>query len=340
MTPLSEGVLKGERVAISKAISSIENRDEKSSQLLNELFSHTGRAFVIGITGPPGTGKSSLVDHLARIYRSKGSRVAILAVDPSSPVSGGAILGDRVRMLNHALDPGVYIRSMASRGDEGGLSRAARNAIRVLDAAGNDVVIVETVGIGQAEVEIVSIADVTIVVLMPELGDEIQAAKAGLMEIGDIFVINKSDLPGSDRVIYNLQPALSSKDGWKQVAVKVSAKNGTGLDELVSEFEEFRKFYAEKKSGARKKSNISKELIRNISQVLSERAETELKNDKEFDNIVNQVVERKLDPGNATSILVERFLPKSPELKNIKHNNGVEWRKVKDLRRTKSDKRR
>jgi LAO/AO transport system kinase len=305
---LASGVLKGDRVSISKAISSIEDRDENSRDLMSELYPRTGRALIVGITGPPGTGKSSLVNELAKVYRSKGKTVAILAVDPSSPISGGAILGDRVRMLDHSLDSGVYIRSMASRGDEGGLSRAARNAIRVLDAAGYDIVIVETVGIGQAEVEIVSVADLVIVVLMPELGDEVQAVKAGLMEIADIFAVNKSDLPGADKVIYNLHSILNSHDSSSQVALKVSAKTGMGIEELANKIDEFQKGEKTELRGKRKMKNLADELVRNVALNLFENAEARLKNDPQFKEIVAKVGERKLDPESATDLLVERLV--------------------------------
>ena len=306
LSELIERVLKGDRSAISKAISAIENRDEGSDDLLKKLFPHTGHAFIIGITGPPGTGKSSLVDRLVRIYRSNGSKVAVLAVDPTSPVSGGAILGDRVRMLEHSLDPGVYIRSMASRGDEGGLSRAARNAIRVMDAARNDIIIAETVGIGQAEVEIVQVADLVIVVLMPELGDEIQAVKAGLMEIGDIFAVNKSDLPGSDKVIYNLESILSSKEEWDQSSIKVSAKTGEGLEDLVALIEKYRTIFGSSEAAKKRKLvNLSNELMRNVGFVLSQRAEESLRGGRELQGVVSKVANRELDPESATKILIE-----------------------------------
>jgi LAO/AO transport system kinase len=307
LSELSERVLKGDRIAISKTISAIENRDKGSDNLLKTLFPHTGHAFIIGVTGPPGTGKSSLVDKLAKIFRSNGNKVAILAVDPTSPVSGGAILGDRVRMLEHSLDPGVYIRSMASRGDEGGLSRAARNAIRVMDAAGNDIIIAETVGIGQAEVEIVQVADIVIVVLMPELGDEIQAIKAGLMEIGDIFAVNKCDLPGSDKVIYNLESILSLKGQWEQASVKVSAKTGEGIEELVNIIEKYRKSFASSETAKKRKlESLSDELIRNVGFVLSEKAEQSLRGSSELESVVSKVAKRELDPESATKILLER----------------------------------
>jgi LAO/AO transport system kinase len=316
LNAIASGVLKGERVSISKAITSIENRDENSRLLMSELFPHTGKAYVVGITGPPGTGKSSLVSELAKVYRSRGHKVAILAVDPSSPISGGAILGDRVRMLDHSLDSGVYIRSMASRGDEGGLSRAARNAIRVLDAAGFDLILVETVGIGQAEVEIVSVAALVIVVLMPELGDEIQAVKAGLMEIADIFAVNKSDLPGADKVIYNLHSILSSRDGSSQTALKVSAKTGMGIDELANKIDEFRKLQIEDYMNQKRMKHLADELVRNVALNLYETAESKMRNNPEFKRIVAKVAERKLDPESATDLLVERLLGQSSKAKS------------------------
>jgi LAO/AO transport system kinase len=317
VSELSEGVLKGDRIAISKTISALEDRAKGSEDILKKIFHHTGRAFVIGVTGPPGTGKSSLVDRIAKVYRSTGNKVAILAVDPTSPISGGALLGDRVRMLEHSLDPGVYIRSMASRGDEGGLSRAARNAIRVLDAAGNDIIVAETVGIGQAEVEIVEVADLVIVVLMPELGDEIQAIKAGLMEIGDIFVVNKSDLPGSDKVVYNLEGILSSRGDWKQTTIKVSAKTGAGLEDLVALIEKYRKDYAASESARKRKlASLSDELIRNVCFAFSEKADQLLRGSRELESVVSKVASRELDPESGTRVLLQSL---SGNSKHEKH---------------------
>ncbi len=308
MSELSRGVLKGDRLAVSKAISAVENHTEDYASLLKDIFPHTGHAFVIGVTGPPGTGKSSLVDCLLKVYRARGNKVAVLAVDPTSPVTGGAILGDRVRMISHTLDEGVYIRSMASRGDEGGLSRAAMNTIRVLDAAQNDIVFLETVGIGQAEVEVVRVADLVIVVLMPELGDEVQAAKAGLMEIGDIFAVNKSDLPGTDKVLYNLRSVLAMKSGWRQSAVKVSAKTGEGLEEIVSKIDEYRALYEKSESlKSRKLRNMSEELKQNVSAALVEYVSTKLEGSKDVEDLAEKVIARKMDPESATRILLERF---------------------------------
>jgi len=244
-------------------------------------------------------------------YRRKGSKVAVLAVDPSSPLTGGAILGDRVRMLEHSLDSGVYIRSMASRGDDGGLSRASKDAVRVLDAAGFDKVFVETVGIGQTEVEIVDVADTVIVVLMPELGDEIQAAKAGLVEIGDIFAINKSDLPGADKVLFNLGPVLSIKEsGWNQVAIKVSAKSSEGLDELTTAIDNHRIFLRESgKSTSESHKELTKELTRRIGYIVVSDLNLALPKDVQFNSLLEKLQKREIDPDSAARQIAQKYLP-------------------------------
>src|SRR5579875_4048431 len=205
MDELSRGVLIGDRKAVSKAITLVENRVPGYLDLLSKIFPSTGKAFVVGITGPPGTGKSTLVDRLITAFRSRGLKVGVLAVDPSSPVSGGALLGDRVRMQDHATDSGVFIRSMASRGQLGGLSAATPQALRVLDAAGFDLILIETVGVGQAEVDIASLADSTIVLVAPGMGDAIQAAKAGILEVADIFAVNKADRPQAQQTVRDLR---------------------------------------------------------------------------------------------------------------------------------------
>ena len=311
MTSLSERVLNGDRNSVSKAISIVEIGELDYSSLIRELYPNTGRAHIVGVTGPLGTGKSSLVDQLVKRYREKGSRVAVLAVDPSSPLTGGAILGDRVRMLEHSLDPGVYIRSMASRGDEGGLSRATNDAVIVLDAAGFDLVFVETVGIGQTEVEVVDVADTVIIVLMPELGDEIQAAKAGLVEIGDIFAINKSDLPGADRVLYNLGSALSAKEsGWNQVAIKVSVKSSEGLSELIGAIEKHAAFFKEPgKSSFVRTKRLARELSRRIENIVVANLAVSLSNSEEFSSLLEKLVRKEIDPDTAAREIAQKYLP-------------------------------
>jgi LAO/AO transport system kinase len=309
MLPLTKRVFTGDRRAVSRAISLVENRVGEYSVLLGEIYPHTGRASVVGVTGPPGTGKSSIVDRLVSLCRRKNYSVAVLAVDPTSPITGGAILGDRVRMLEHSLDPKVYIRSMASRGNAGGLSRAAKDSIRILDAAGNDYIFVETVGIGQTEIEIVGVADTVLVVIMPELGDEIQANKAGLMEIGDIFVVNKSDLPGADKVVYNLQSVLSSREGWKQPVIKISAKTSEGMDTLLSKIEEHLRCAREPdRLAKRTAARLAEELIENVAFAVSEDVRVKLQRDAEFRSLLDKVEKRKLDPETASTLLARKYL--------------------------------
>jgi LAO/AO transport system kinase len=237
---MAADIKKGDRRAIAKGITLLENGDPDSSGLMR-LLDPPMRAFVLGITGPPGTGKSTLVDRLIGAYREKGLKVGVIAVDPTSPITGGALLGDRIRMGAHAGDRGVYIRSMATRGWSGGLSRAASNAIQLLDSAGFDVVLLETAGIGQSDIEVVAIAHAVLVVLMPGLGDEVQASKAGLMEVGDVYVVNKSDLEGADAAVVNILSMVRGSKSRSPAVVKVSAISGDGVEKLVESIESIRK---------------------------------------------------------------------------------------------------
>jgi LAO/AO transport system kinase len=302
---LSSQVLKGEHRAVAKAISIVEAGGEPSRKLIHELYPHTGKAFTIGVTGPTGTGKSTLVDKIVGEYRERGRSVGVLAIDPSSAFTGGALLGDRVRMMDHSLEERVYIRSMASRGDLGGLARAARNTIRVLDAAGMDVVIVETVGAGQTEVQIASTVDATIVVLMPQLGDEIQAFKAGFAEIGDLFVINKSDLVNPAKTIYNIASGLQERNGWRPPVLKTVAVKGTGVPAVVDAIEKFQK-HLETRSLREKRlsKRIQSELLEAAFSDFYHRAVKRLGDQKELDSLVARVVKRELDPETAASRLV------------------------------------
>jgi LAO/AO transport system kinase len=239
-----DDLVRGDRIAIARAISAVENELEGSADLLRSIFTRTGRSYRIGITGPPGAGKSTITNKLARFYRNQGVSVGIIAVDPTSPFTGGALLGDRVRMTDVDLDQGVFIRSMASRGSLGGLSRKAIEAADVLDAAGKDVVIMETVGVGQSELDIAGAADTTVVVLVPESGDSIQAMKAGLMEIADFFVLNKADRAGADQAVMSIQMILNIRkdEGWKPDVLKSIASEGTGITEVAARIAEHRTY--------------------------------------------------------------------------------------------------
>ena len=231
---LAGRVLKGDRRAVAMAITKVENKEKGATKLMEAIGRKTGRAFILGVTGPPGTGKSTLVDRLISQYRKTGMKVGVVAVDPTSPITGGALLGDRIRMVDHTLDAGVFIRSMASRGWAGGLSGAVAEVIQILDAAGTDVILIETVGIGQSDIEIMKIAHAVMVVTMPGLGDEIQVSKGGLMEIGDIYVVNKSDLAGADAMVINILGMVHDMKGRSPPVLKVSALKQEGMEELYS----------------------------------------------------------------------------------------------------------
>jgi LAO/AO transport system kinase len=232
-----DSILKGDLRAIARAASAVENGGEEGQKILAELKDRAGHALIIGITGPPGAGKSTLCDQLIHVLREEGRTVAVIAVDPSSPITGGAILGDRIRMQRHHSDPGVFIRSMAARGWPGGLAQATRDVVAVLDAAGFDVVIIETVGVGQSEIEVARLAHVTVLVLVPGSGDEVQSIKAGIMEVAQVFAINKSDLPGADILASNIHVATAHDHGNAPEIVKVIAVEGKGVEELWAAIE-------------------------------------------------------------------------------------------------------
>src|SRR5919198_398078 len=258
---LSERVLAGDARAVARAISKVEDGAQDAAALMKAIYPHTGRGLVVGVTGAPGAGKSSLVDKLALLYRARGERVGIICVDPSSPFSGGAILGDRIRMQTLGLDPGVFIRSMATRGNLGGLARATVDAVAILDAAGFEKIVVETVGVGQDEVEIVKTADVTVVVLVPGMGDDIQAIKAGIMEIGDVFVINKADRDGVHRTEKELEALLSlamRPDHWSPPIVKTVATENKGITDLIAAIESYREFQRKAEASLGRRSAVAR----------------------------------------------------------------------------------
>jgi LAO/AO transport system kinase len=280
-----ERIRAGDTRALARAVTSVENRDTISTELLKALFPYSGRAQLIGITGSPGAGKSTLVDHLAREYRGQGLTVGIIAVDPSSPYSGGAILGDRIRMQSLYQDAGIYIRSMATRGSLGGLASTTADVATLLDAGGRDVVLIETVGVGQDEIEVVRLADVTVVILVPGMGDDVQTIKAGIMEIADVFVINKADRDGAERVereVRALQSLAPRTDNWTPPIVKTVAPEGKGVRELVTAITSYREFLQrkglERQKQAERWRDRLMEMLRDalLQRVRSEVGETEL----------------------------------------------------------------
>jgi GTPase len=288
---LSARILAGDTRAVARAATLIENRAAKAHSLLQELFSHTGKATVIGITGAPGAGKSTLVDKIAHQLRAESKQVGVIAVDPTSPYTGGAILGDRIRMLGHHADPGVFIRSMATRGWLGGLAAATTDMALLLDAAGRDFVLVETVGVGQDEVEIAKLADVTVVVLVPGMGDDVQAIKAGIMEIADVFLINKSDLPGADRLereIKAMQSLSTRKDGWVPPIVHTVAADGTGIADALAAV---RSFLA--RGGAKDRAVANWNL--RLREMLRERLLERYAN-MDFESAARKIAARERDP--------------------------------------------
>ena len=295
-----ERVRGGDLRALARAITSVENRAAESMGLLKALFPFSGNARLIGVTGSPGAGKSTLVDQLAREYRKQGKTVGIIAVDPTSPYSGGAILGDRIRMQAHHGDPGIFIRSMATRGSLGGLARATAEVATVLDASGRDVVLIETVGVGQDEIDVVRLADVTVVVLVPGMGDDVQSIKAGIMEIADVFAINKADRDGVERVereVRAMQSLAMRKDNWVPPVVRTVATEGAGIEKLATAIAGYEDFL--KSNGLARGNKIERwreRLVQMLRDSLLERVLRERMDDGKVRAYAAEIADGKRDP--------------------------------------------
>ena len=314
---LAQRLLDGDRRALARAISLVEDDRPEGWELVKEVYPHTGNAAVVGFTGPPGVGKSTLIGALTKLRREAGRSVGVLSIDPSSPFTHGALLGDRIRLSEHFLDQGVFIRSMANRGALGGLSEAALQAALLLDAAGRQDVFVETVGVGQAEIDIIDHADTIVLVLMPGSGDSIQALKAGVMEIPDVIVINKADHPLTDTMVREIRGVLSLanldrtpeqvRGSWRVPIVKTEAGRGRGLDDLVERLDEHREhILAEGQLSERRARNLRNEVLAIATARMRRRLEDELHEDAEFKSLIEQVVDRRLDPASAAAALLER----------------------------------
>jgi LAO/AO transport system kinase len=312
---LADRVLGGDPRAMARAISLIEDEAASATDLLRAIFPRTGRAYLIGVTGPPGAGKSTLVDRMTQELRARGKTVGVVAVDPTSPFSGGAILGDRVRMQAHAGDPGVFIRSMATRGHLGGLARATYEVALVLDAAGKDVVLIETVGVGQDEVDIVRTADVSIVTLVPGTGDEVQALKAGIMEIADLFVVNKADRDGVDRTVASIESLLALEsyppEAWRPPILKTQATSGAGVPELLDMVDRFRA-RAGQDVNARRRTRSEYRLRELLADRFLEHVSREVLGNGEFDALLERIAGRTVDPYSAANEIIARALGRKP----------------------------
>jgi len=304
-------VLHGEKRAIAKTITIIENNDPAAQKIISLIYPKTGRAHIVGVTGPPGAGKSTLVEKLTKEMRKRRKTVGIVAVDPTSPFTGGAFLGDRVRMQDLSTDEGVYIRSMATRNSPGGLARATKDASYVLDAAGKDVIIVETVGAGQAEVDVIKVAQTVVVVLAPGLGDDIQAIKAGQMEIGDIFVVNKADRENADKAVTDIETMLemnTEEKKWKPPVLKTTALTGEGVEKL---FESIEKHRAYLKAGAlrhQRRASAEIELIEALKQKIAESIIQDLRQRGEWIRVTEKILVREIDPYSAADSLLRQRL--------------------------------
>jgi len=311
---LIERMRRGDKRATARLITLVENDEEKAREIISKIFPYTGKAKIVGITGPPGAGKSTLLDKLIKVAREEDKVVGVIAIDPTSPFTGGALLGDRIRMQRHSTDPGVFIRSMATRGSLGGLAKATNDAIKVLDAYGCDVIFVETVGVGQIEVDIVKTADTVVLVTVPGLGDDIQAIKAGLMEIADVFVINKADKEGADATYFELNLMLDlekerwERRGWRPPIVETVATTMRGIRGLWEAIKEHQKFLEESGEIERKRRFRAEEEIKAIVSGKIARAIESRLGEEEVSNLIRGVVNREIDPYSAADLILEKTL--------------------------------
>jgi LAO/AO transport system kinase len=306
--PIAERLLAGDKRALARAISLVEDDDPQGWEIVQEVYPHTGGALLMGLTGPPGAGKSTLIAALTRARRAHGRTVGVLSIDPSSPFTHGALLGDRIRLTEHFLDPGVFIRSMANRGALGGLSEATLQAALLMDASGRDDVFLETVGVGQAEVDIIDHADTVVLVLIPGSGDSVQALKAGVMEIPDVIVVNKADHPLTDTMVREIRGVLSlaPQRGWRVPIVKTEAARGEGVEELIEQLEAHRA-HLEREGGLaeRRRRNLRNEVLVICAHRMRRRMEEALDADGEFARLLDEVVARRIDPASAATTLLE-----------------------------------
>lgn len=313
LNSLIQSALSGDKKAIARLITIVENDEEKAREVVKKIYPLTGKAYVVGITGPPGSGKSTLLDKLIKLARDEGHRVGVIAIDPTSPFTGGALLGDRLRMQRHSTDPDVFIRSMATRGSLGGLAKATNDAVKVLDAAGYDLIFVETVGVGQIEVDIVKTADTVVLVTVPGLGDEVQAIKAGLMEVADIFAINKADREGVEMVYLELKMAIEFERekwkglGWEPPIVETTAFTLKGVRPLWEAIKRHRKHMEESGRLRERRAFRAREEVKTIiASTIAGKVEEKLERG-EARELIEEVVERKLDPYSASQIVMEKL---------------------------------
>jgi LAO/AO transport system kinase len=301
-TALAQRLMNGDKRALARAISLVEDDDPEGWALVREVYPHTGRAAIVGFTGPPGVGKSTLLAALTKLERELGRTIGVLSIDPSSPFTKGALLGDRIRLVDHFLDPGVFIRSMANRGALGGLSEAALQTALLMDASGRDVILLETVGVGQAEVDIIDHADTVVLVLMPGSGDSIQALKAGVMEIPDVIVVNKADHPLTDTMVREIKSvlALAPYEGWQVPIVRTDAVRGEGVEELLEKLTEHRAHIeAEGTLSERRRRNLMNEVLAIATFRMRRDLEASVREDPEVKELLDRVVSRELDPASA-----------------------------------------